>query len=76
MDSATEERIVAIIDRAITDVANTRPATSEVVDVLLDLRLRVLEMAVFDWIESEEGLPADGAHARRAGFVGLMKRQS
>jgi hypothetical protein len=75
MDRVTEERIVAIIDHAITDVANTRPSASEVVDVLLDLRLRVLELAVFDWIEDQDPA-ADGEHAPRSGFVGLMKRQS
>jgi hypothetical protein len=75
MDSATEERIVAIIDRAITDVASSRPAASEVVDVLLDLRLRVLELAVFDWIESDGGVASDGDHPKRTGFVGLTRRQ-
>jgi hypothetical protein len=76
MDTATEERIVAIIDRALVDVAKTRPTASEVVDVLLDLRLRVLELAVLDWMEPEQGLPSDGDHAKRSGFVGLMRRQS
>jgi hypothetical protein len=73
MDAATEERVVAIIDRAIADATHTRPVRTEVVDVLLDLRLRVLELAVFDWIESEEGLSDP---PKRPGFVGLMKRQS
>jgi hypothetical protein len=76
MDSATEERIVAIIDRAIVDVAHNPPAAPDVIDVLLDLRLRVLELAVFDWIESEEGLPSDRGQAKTGGIVGLMKRQS
>jgi hypothetical protein len=74
VDTGTEARIVAIIDRALADVAQTRPVPSEVVDVLLDLRLRVLELAVFDWIEAEE-FSDDHTRPRRAGLVGLMKRQ-
>ena len=73
MDRATEQRVVAMIDRALAEVSKTRPVASEVVDVLLDLRLRVLEMAVFDWIESERDA-TPGEHAKRGVFAGL-KRQ-
>jgi hypothetical protein len=75
VETAVEERLVAIIDRALSDVVHTHPVSTEVVDVLLDLRLRVLELAVFDWIESVEGLD-DETRPKRAGFAGLMKRQS
>jgi hypothetical protein len=75
VDNGTEARIVAIIDRALADVAQTHPVPSEVVDVLLDLRLRVLELAVFDSIEAEE-FSDDHTRHRRAGLVGLMKRQA
>jgi len=65
--------LVGIIDQALSDVTKARPGRSDVVDVLLDLRLRVLELAVFDWIESDEGR-TDDARSKRPGFVGLMKR--
>ena len=73
MDRAIEQRVVAIIDRALTDVSHTRPVASEVVDVLLDLRLRVLEMAVFDWIESEQEETPGSEHAKRGVFAGLKR---
>jgi len=64
--------LVGIIDQALSDATKARPVRSDVVDVLLDLRLRVLELAVFDWIESDEG--RTDARSKRPGFVGLMKR--
>jgi len=73
VDATTEARLVGIIDQALSDATKARPVRSDVVDVLLDLRLRVLELAVFDWIESDEGR-IDDARSKRPGFVGLMKR--
>jgi hypothetical protein len=76
MDTTTEARLVEIIDAALAEVSTARPAPAEVVDALLDLRLRVLELAVFDWIESVEGLAVDDPRSKRGGFVGLKKRPS
>jgi hypothetical protein len=76
MDTATEARIVEIIDQALVDVSHARPVPSAVVDVLLDLRLRILELAVFDWMESAEGLAPESSGAKRGGMVALERRSA
>jgi hypothetical protein len=73
VDTITEARLVGLIDQALADAAKARPVRTDVVDVLLDLRMRVLALVVFDWIESGEGL-TDDPRQKRPGFVGLMKR--
>jgi hypothetical protein len=74
VDAATEERIVEIIDRALADCSRENPGRTEVLDVLLDVRLRVLELAVFDWIESGDGSPGLEHRPRWPGFAGSKRR--
>ena len=53
MDVATEERLVSIIDHELAEIARCEPARADALDALLDLRLRVLQTAAFEWIEHE-----------------------
>jgi hypothetical protein len=57
---ATQQQLVALIDDEIAELARCMPARPDALDALLDLRLRVVETAAFEWIEREVG-----DHARR-----------
>ena len=69
---ATQEQLVSLIDREIAEIARCEPHRADALDALLDLRLRVLETAAFEWIEREVS-----NHARRRGSsrASLMRRQ-
>ena len=60
---ATQEQFVSLIDDEIVEIARCVPARPDALDALLDLRLRVLETAAFEWIEREVS-----DHARRRGI--------
>ena len=73
---ATEERLVAIIDHEIAEVARPEPTRADALDALLDLRLRILETAAFECIECEVN-DDHAARGRRSGaLVSLMRRHS
>ena len=72
MDVATQEQLVSLIDDEIAEIARCDPARPDALDALLDLRLRVLETAAFEWIAREV---RDQAHKRGSSLVSLMRRQ-
>ena len=53
MDTTTEARLVGIIDQALSDATKARPVRSDVVDVLLDLRLLLLEVESLEQLLDE-----------------------
>jgi hypothetical protein len=71
VDVTTQEQLVSLIDNEIAEVARCEPPRPDALDALLDLRLRVLETAAFEWIEREVS-----EHARRRGTsrAPLMRR--
>jgi hypothetical protein len=72
VDVATQERLVSLIDDEIAEIARCEPARPDALDALLDLRLRVLETAAFEWIERAV---RDHAHKRASSLVSLKRRQ-
>jgi len=68
---AMQEQLVSLIDGEIAEIARCEPARTDALDALLDLRLRVLETAAFEWIEREV---ADHARRRGNSRASLMRR--
>ena len=72
MDVATEQRLVSLIDKEIAEIARNDPRRADALDALLDLRMRVLETAAFEWIAQDV---SDHGHRRSGSLASLMRRQ-
>ena len=77
MDPRAEQLIAGIIDRALQTYASrqyTMPG-SEAVDVLLDLRLAVCELAELPWAEiGDLRVPEHRLHRRGSGQTRVVAR--
>jgi hypothetical protein len=60
-----------LIDKEIAAIARNEPRRADALDALLDLRMRVLETAAFEWIAQD----VSHAHRRSGSLASLMRRQ-
>ena len=67
-----QERLVSLIDHEMAEIARNEPRRADALDALLDLRMRVLETAAFEWIAQDV---SDHAHRRSGSLTSLMRRQ-